>query len=150
MQVSQKCQYTLRALFEMAKQQAIGPVPVHLIAQFQDIPPRFLEVILQGLRRSGMVDSRRGLNGGYVLTVPPETITVGHIIRLIDGTLSPVGCTTGDSRHTCQLLGRCVFLGLWRRAEAAVEAVFDTTTLQDLLDQERTSIEQQALTDYVI
>ena len=75
--VSQKCQYTLRAMFELAKRRGAGPVTVAEIAQAQAIPPRFLEVILQGLRTAGRVQSQRGTGGGYVLAGPPDTVTVG-------------------------------------------------------------------------
>ncbi len=81
MHISQKCQYTLRALFELAKHYGGEPVSAAEIAEAQAIPPRFLELILQSLKNSREVDSRRGNYGGYVLAVSPETITVGDVIR---------------------------------------------------------------------
>ena len=80
MYVSQKSQYTLRALFEFAKRRNLGPATAAEVAEAQAIPPRFLELILQGLRGTGHIESRRGVKGGYVLAAAPETVTVGSII----------------------------------------------------------------------
>ena len=144
MQVSQKCQYTLRALFELAKRQGDGPVSVAEIADAQAIPRRFLELILLDLRSSGIVESHRGNQGGYVLGAPPESITVGDIIRATEGSLSPVRCIVGRSETHCRLRNRCVFMGLWQRAQKAAEEVYDNTTLQDLIDDERTAAAQSS------
>jgi Rrf2 family protein len=137
MQISQKCQYTLRALFELTKRQGEKPVSAAEIADAQAIPPRFLELILQGLRASGMVESHRGNSGGYVLAVSPEATTVGDIIRAVDGSLAPVKCVVGRSDEHCRLKGNCVFMGVWRKAQKAMEAVYDNTTLRNLIDDER-------------
>jgi Rrf2 family protein len=137
MQVSQKCQYTLRALFELARRRGDGPVSAAQIAAAQAIPPRFLELILYGLRNSGEVESRRGVNGGYVLAVSPDAISVGDIIRSADGSSAPVRCVAGRREKHCPLKGQCAFMGLWERAQQAIEQIYDTTTLQDLIDEER-------------
>ena len=99
MHVSQKCQYTLRALFELAKRQGTEPVTVAEIADAQAIPRRFLELIFLDLRSDGMVQSRRGSNGGYVLAVSPETTTVEDVIRAVDGSLAPVDCVGGQEQR---------------------------------------------------
>jgi Rrf2 family protein len=141
MQVSQKCQYTLRALFELAKRQGENPVTVAEIADAQAIPRRFLELIFLDLRARGVIESRRGNHGGYVLSTSPEKITVGDIIRSVDGTLSPVKCVVGRSDAHCRLKNRCAFSGVWRRAQEAMEEVYDNTTLQSLIDDERTAVQ---------
>jgi len=142
MQVSQKCQYTLRALFELAKRQGGDPVSVAEIAETQAIPRRFLELIFLDLRSRGVVESHRGSQGGYVLTASPEKVTVGDIIRAVDGSLAPVTCAGGRSEKHCRLKNRCVFADVWRKAQIAAEEVYDKTTLQDLIDDERTAAEQ--------
>lgn len=136
MNVSQKSQYALRALFELAKRSGQGPVRASDIATAQAIPLRFLELILHELRQRGWVESRRGVQGGYLLAVLPELLRVGDIIRAMDGPLAPVKCVAGDEKTSCPLSGRCAFIGLWRRAQKAAEEVYDTTNLQDLVDQE--------------
>ena len=137
MNLSQKCQYAVRSLFELAKRTNDGPVRVAEIAEAQAIPPRFLELILAELKRPGWVESRRGASGGYLLAVQPDAISVGDIIRFVDGPLNPVACIAGESGEACTLRGHCAFIGLWERAQAAIEDVYDTTTLLDLIEEER-------------
>jgi Rrf2 family protein len=150
MQVSQKCQYTLRALFELAKRQGGEPVTVAEIADAQAIPRRFLELIFLDLRSDGIIESRRGNRGGYVLTTSPKAITVGDIIRSVDGSLTPVKCMVGRSDEHCRLKNRCAFMKVWQKAQKAMEEVYDQTTLQDLIDDERTAAEQNGLLMQVV
>ena len=150
MHISQKCQYTLRALFELAKRRGNGPVSAAEIAEAQAIPPRFLELILQGLKDSWQVESKRGNNGGYLLAVPPEVITVGDIIRTVDGSLSPVQCVSNRAHGHCPLKGKCAFMGVWQKAQAAIEEVYDSFSLQDLIDNERSNAEQLGPLKYVV
>ena len=110
MWVTQKCQYALRALFELAKRQGDGVVRAADIAANQAIPKRFLEVILHQLRQGGFVDSQRGKEGGFYLGRPAEAITVGEIIRFIDGPINPVDCQLGKPHFHCDLKGSCVFM----------------------------------------
>ncbi len=137
MTVSQKCQYALRALFELAKRSGPAPTKVSEIAEVQAIPARFLEAILGELRRGSFVESRRGVNGGYFLAVEPDVLTVGEIIRFIDGPLTPVRCIGDDKGESCALKGNCVFIGMWNRARDAVAEVYDETTFQNLIEQEQ-------------
>ncbi|NQU74935.1 MAG: RrF2 family transcriptional regulator [Planctomycetes bacterium] len=143
MNVSQKCQYALRAVFELAKRYGGGPTTIDQIAKVQAIPPKFLELILAQLRQGGFVESRRGVHGGYLLTAAPARLAVGEIIRFIDGPIAPVRCVTDAKGPDCPLYGNCAFMGMWTRARDAVAGVYDTTTLQDLIDQ------HQATTKYV-
>jgi len=149
MNVSQKCQYALRALFELAKRLGEGLVPNGEIAAAQAIPPRFLELILGQLRQAGYIESRRGVHGGYMLAVRPEELSVGEVIRLIDGPTAPVKCIAGNGGGDCPLHGRCVFLGLWERANEAVSEVYDSTSFRDLLERERQAAGQR-VPDYCI
>jgi Rrf2 family protein len=137
MAVTQKCQYALRALFELARRKGEGPVPAGGIADRQAIPKRFLEVILHQLRQGGFVDSQRGKDGGFFLSRPAEDVTVGEIIRFMDGPISPVDCHRERPGHGCPLRGDCVFRGLWDEARLALERVYDTRTLRDLVEEKR-------------
>lgn len=136
MSVSQKCQYGLRALFELAKHRAGAPLSVCQIAEIQAIPPRFLELILGELRRGGFVESRRGVHGGYLLAVDPAGLYVGQIIRFIDGPVAPVRCVAGERDSDCPLYGSCAFMSMWNKARDAVSDVYDTTSFQNLIDEE--------------
>jgi len=141
MGVSQKCQYALRAVFELAKRHGQGPTTIGEIAKAQAIPVKFLELILGELRRGGFTESRRGVHGGYLLAAAPEALAVGEIIRFVDGELAPVRCIGAGAGSDCPLHGHCAFTDLWTRARDAVREVYDTTTFQDLVDAERAAAE---------
>jgi len=136
MYVSQKCQYAIRALLDLAKHYGRGPVPTSATALSQAVPQRFLEVIMNELKAHGLVVSRRGVRGGYELARDPAGLTVGEVIRLIDGPLDPVRCTRDWERVCCPLKDRCSLIDLWSRAKQAVEAVYDGTTFGQLAEAE--------------
>lgn len=136
MKLSQKCQYALRAVFEVAKRSGQGPVKIDVIAEAQAIPPRFLAAILNQLKQGGFVQSRRGAEGGYYLTRSQETLSVGEIIRFVDGSMAPVPCVRDEDSECCRLWGKCAFMSMWREAQEAMERVYDGTTFQDLIERE--------------
>ena len=136
MNISQKCQYALRSVFELARRRQGGPVTVAEIAAAQAIPPRFLEVILVELRKAGFVKSRRGVHGGYQLAVLPQSLTVGTVIEFVDGPVAPVKCVADPSDVDCALYGNCAFMPLWEQARDALATVYNGTTFQDLIEQE--------------
>jgi len=134
MSVSLKSQYGLRAMFELARRAGQGPTRIQEIAEAQSIPPRFLENILNQLRRGGVVESRRGKAGGFALARPAAQITTLEILQLLDGPVYPVDCEGESPIRSCPQGPGCVFMPLWRRARAALEAVYGGVTLQDLVD----------------
>ena len=136
MQISQKCQYGLRAVFELAKHPGAGPVKVSEIAEAQAIPLRFLEVILNQLKRGGFVESWRGAAGGYTLGRSPADLSLGEVIRFIEGPMRPVTCLTGHTEEKCRLYGSCVFLEIWEEAQKAMSEVFDRVTFKELIERE--------------
>ena len=136
MLVTQKKQYALRAIFELAKQPDGEPVKTATIAEAQSIPLRFLEVIMGQLKRGGIVDSKRGFFGGYTLVPPPDQIRVGDIFRLLDKEDKVETCMVCASTGNCPFLGDCVFMELWDQAQNAMDAVYDQTTIQSLVDRE--------------
>lgn len=136
MSVSQKCQYALRAIFELARRHGEGPTSIREIAGVQAIPPKFLELILTELRKGGFVESRRGVHGGYFLAVLPRTISAGQIIRFIDGPIAPVRCVDDRRGIDCPLYGACAFMDMWNRSRDAVADVYDSTTFQGLIDMD--------------
>jgi len=135
--VSRKCQYALRAIFELSRRSGQGPVKIAEIAKAQAIPPRFLEVILSQLKQAGFVASQRGNEGGYVMVQSPEELTVGEVVRFIEGPIGPVRCVADDSTDDCPLYGDCVFLPMWEKVGKAISDVYDKITFQDLVEQER-------------
>lgn len=146
MLLSQKCQYAFRGIYELAKRYGTGePLRVCDIARVQAIPPRFLEQIFTDLRKGGFVASRRGHNGGFTLAIPPDKLTVGAIIRFIEGPLSPVACIVENGESDCSLQGHCDFAGFWERVREALEKLYDGTTFQDLLKEAQTRSEHEVV-----
>lgn len=135
--VSQKCQYAIRAMFELAKRYGRGPVKISEVAGAQAIPLRFLQVILNQLRGGDFVESRRGAEGGYFLSRQPDRITVGNIIQFMEGPIVPVACMAGGkAAGKCAIHGNCVFIGMWGRAAKAMSDVYEGTSFQDLVDEQ--------------
>lgn len=149
MTISQKCQYAVRAILELAKRYGKGPIAISDIAAKQAIPPRFLEIILNELKQGGFVESRRGVQGGYLLVMPPKTVTVGDIIRFVDGPLEPVKCISEKGKPSCPIKGKCALIDLWIEAKKAVEGVYDAATFQDLVEREQ-ALDRSKAADYCI
>ncbi len=147
--VSQKCQYAIRAIFELAKRYGQGPVKISEIAEAQAIPLRFLEVILNQLRRMDFVHSKRGAEGGYRLARQPDRVTVGEVIRFMEGPQVPVACMADKAAGGCSLNGDCVFIGMWTRVAKAVSDVYDQTSFQDLVNDEARMRTTNSLTYYI-
>ncbi len=143
-ELSQKCQYALRAVFELAKRYQEGPLKISTIAESQAIPSRFLENILNQLKRDGIVDSRRGKSGGYVLTCDPAELSVGTVIELIQGPLYMVECDGGEPRENCPFDKDCVFWPLWERASQALKDVCHGTSFADLVSEENSRLATKA------
>jgi Rrf2 family protein len=134
---------------ELSKLYGRGPVRISEIADKQAIPPRFLENILNELKSSGLVESRRGAQGGYLMAKDPSDITIGRIIRLIDGPLDPVKCIGESGALCCKLKGGCALIALWDRAKAVLEEIYDNTTFADLVEEDR-RLNQSLELDYSI
>jgi Rrf2 family protein len=147
--LSQKCQYAVRAVLELAKQYGQGPVAISQIATNQAIPQRFLENILNDLKPTGLIESRRGVQGGYLLAKDPAVITVGEIIRFVEGPLDPVRCMGDKNTPYCPLKESCALIHLWNRAKTAVETVYDEANFRDLVEEEK-ALSKSAAIDYSI
>ena len=123
MKISTKGRYGLRLMVDLAVHYEQGLVPLKEIAVRQEISEKYLEQIMMQLNRSGLVRSVRGAQGGYCLAQPPESITVGAVLRVMEGSLAPVDCDRMD---------RCVTVTVWQKLKEAVEGVVDAITLRDL------------------
>ena len=119
MLITKKNQYALRAVFELAKQQGKGPVKISHIAEAQAIPERFLEVILGQLKKSGYVKSKRGYQGGYVLVVSPDELTVGDLMRFLQKDIGEYECIAPIPEKKCPFQGGCVFYPMWKNVRDA-------------------------------
>jgi Rrf2 family protein len=140
MLITKKNQYALRAIFELAKHNGKGPQKISEIAKAQAIPEKFLEVILNQLKGSGLVDSKRGFYGGYYLIRSPREITVGDIMRFLERDVDQLGCVVRVRETKCPFKGDCAFFPMWNRVKVAILNVYDETTIQDLIDNEKESV----------
>jgi Rrf2 family transcriptional regulator, cysteine metabolism repressor len=132
-----KNQYAIQAIFELAKHMGKGPRKISEIAKAQEIPLRFLEVILSQLKGSGFVESKRGFYGGYTLVRPPDKITVGDVLRFMSRLDDPVDGLTDDAKNDLPLRVGITFSAIMDQAREAVFEVYDQTTIQTLLDNEK-------------
>lgn len=137
MNVSSKCYYALRALYALANHNEPRPMKISEIAEKERIPVRFLETILNQLKGGGFVQSWRGAEGGYRLARPADQITVGQVLRFVDGPIAPVDCVSQSRPKECEFHGECNFFGFWGRVRQAISDVVDTTTLADLIAENR-------------
>lgn len=137
MLVSQKVQYALRAIFELSKLHGKGPVKIAAIAQAQAIPPKFLEVILNQLKHGKFVNSRRGNEGGYFLIRSPKDLTVGDVMQEMQVSFDLVECVASGSNDRCPLYGDCVFLPMWEEVGNAISNIYNKTTFQNLIENEK-------------
>jgi Rrf2 family protein len=120
-----KGEYALQAIFDLASQRQGEPVKIAEIARRQHIPQKFLELILAGLKQGGFVESRRGAEGGYLLAKAPESISVGDVLRFVEG---PAQGKSRSRRKT-----DCPFTAMWQDVDRAVGSIVDRTTFADLL-----------------
>ncbi len=124
-------------MYEIARHYDKGPVKTAQIAEAQNIPARFLEAILNQLKKCGLVVSKRGYTGGYTLASDPADITVGEIFRCIDKALGHVECVACmSSKEECPMEGQCSFFPMWKKVQNAVHGVFEKTSIQDLVNSE--------------
>ncbi|MBI2686323.1 MAG: Rrf2 family transcriptional regulator [Acidobacteria bacterium] len=136
--LSKKTQYTLRALYALSRTYGQGPTLSAKIAKEESIPQDFLENILLYLKREGLVSSKKGKGGGYALLSPPSQITLGRVIRLMEGPLAPLPCASETAYRKCD---ECVddrFCGtklVMREVRDAIATILDKTTLAEVCDR---------------
>lgn len=132
MKLSTKGRYGLRAMVDIAQQQDGGPVAIHTIAQRQSLSSRYLEQLLIPLKQAGLVKSLRGAQGGYVLGRSAAKITVGDIIRVLEGPIAPVDCVNELNLDECRRADYCVTRKVWTKLRDTMCEVLDSYTLEDL------------------
>ena len=132
MRISYKGDYALKAILELALRYGHGEaVSINEIASSGDMPENFLEQILLALKNGGFVKSKRGVNGGFHLARSPKDITVGEVIRFIEGPTAPISCVE-DGYKGCRDLKNCIFRDVWKEVGQAISLVIDTLTFEEL------------------
>jgi len=144
MRVSAKGDYATRAMQELAMHYNRGPLLIEAIAERQQIPVRYLEQLLLILKRAGFLESKRGVKGGYYLAKPPAQITLGQIVRLMDGSPAPIFCVDPASHDKCPVESICGFQSIWDEVHHAISNIIDKTTLEDICHRAMVKIAPKA------
>jgi Rrf2 family cysteine metabolism transcriptional repressor len=153
MKLSSRGEYALRALLVLGLNYKQSVVRIQTISQQQNIPKRFLEQILNDLKSAGVVESKRGVSGGYRLALPPEDISLATVIRHIEGALAPVSCVSGRfyEKCSCPNEARCAIRSVMKEVRDAVVNVVEKRTVADLCERARRLEEMHACPlDFVI
>ncbi|MDO4977668.1 MAG: Rrf2 family transcriptional regulator [Eubacteriales bacterium] len=133
MKISTKGRYALHLMLDIASHQTSDkPVRIKDIAERQNLSNKYLEQIIAALNKAGYVKSLRGAQGGYLLTKKPEEYTAGMILRVMEGSLSPVACLD-EEENTCNRQHGCVTVKLWSMMYDAIQGVVDSVTLADMM-----------------
>ena len=148
MRFSAKTEYGILAALELALRSDASPLQTRTIAKNQQIPLRFLEQVLSGLRKAGLVESIRGARGGYILGRDPSDIRINDIFEAVEGPMTPAACVLQGEGHHCKHeleTGECLLKPIWAEVQSSVVAVLNGLTLQDLCERMRKRDQQKIL-----
>jgi Rrf2 family protein len=152
--ISKKTKYGLQALLLLAREYGQGPLLIADLAERERIPKKFLEYILLQLKNAGVLQSRKGKGGGYSLAKPPNEISVGRAVRILDGPLAPVPCVSVMAYRKCPECRdehSCGIRLVMKDVRDAIAKVLDNTSLQEMLERSEQAARQgQGIVDYII
>jgi len=134
MKITYKGDYALKAVLDLALHYGGDLVTIHDMAGRIDAPVKFLEQVLLDLKRGGFIQSRRGKVGGYLLSRPPSKVTVGEVVRFIDGPIEPISCVK-EGYSGCGDMYKCVFKDIWCEVYQATSDIIDNVTFEDLVSK---------------
>jgi Rrf2 family transcriptional regulator, cysteine metabolism repressor len=147
--ISFKGDYALKIILDLSLSYGSGILQIKDISRRQDIPGKFLEQIITTLKGAGYVKTVRGPKGGVFLSKPPAEITMGEIIRLMEGPTSPITCVSKSCRARCSYEKQCAFRGYFEKIRDGINDVVDNTTFQEIADKAR-RLDSPEAQDYVI
>ncbi len=147
MQISTRGRYGLRAMVDMALHMTDGPLALRVIAERQSISESYLEQVFTNLRKAGLVRASRGSQGGYELGRPAHQMTVGEIIRSLEGPIIPVHCVgePSSSSSYCEREKYCSTRSFWEDFRDKINEFLDSVTLQDLTDRARSMAPEEPM-----
>jgi Rrf2 family cysteine metabolism transcriptional repressor len=136
MRLSTREQYGVRAMVELARSYGQGPLPLAEVSRLQNISLAYLEQIVAPLREAGLVVSTRGAHGGYHLGHEPQAITVGDVLRALEGPIAPVQCVSEVRQaDRCEREDVCLTRTVWEKVRDSIVTALDSTTLADLIER---------------
>jgi Rrf2 family cysteine metabolism transcriptional repressor len=137
MKITYKGDYALKAILDLSYNYKEGNVvPLTDISKRQDIPEKYLEQIMLILKRAGYVSSKRGIGGGFYLQKSPGELTLGEIIRVIEGSVEPIACGVEDY-NCCGEEEKCAFREVWLKVTRAITDIVDTVTFEYMMKRTR-------------
>jgi Rrf2 family protein len=145
--ISKKTKYALKALYYLAEQPSGQPVLIADLAKSENIPKKFLEFILLSLRKGGLLQSRIGKGGGYYLALPPNKITLGMVVRILEGDLAPVQCLSETNYAHCDECNderTCGIRLVMIDVNKALSNVLDSLSLADMIERSEMERNRQA------
>jgi Rrf2 family protein len=131
MKLSTRGQYATRAMVQLALNANDKPLPIREIAKLEELSEQYLEQIFRDLRKAGLVQSVRGAHGGYLLRYKSDKISVGDVIRAVEGPIVPVSCLAPE--ENCQKSAKCVSRRVWAKLQNSILDVLDETSLNDMV-----------------
>jgi len=134
MRLSTRGRYGLKAMYQLAIHYGEGPIPLKQIADKENLSENYLEQLVSQLRKEGLLTSVRGAQGGYMLAIPPREITVGNVLRVLEGDLAPADCIMEED-YGCENEENCVTKLVWIKIKDSIDEVVDSITLQDMIDE---------------
>lgn len=135
MKLSTKGRYGLKAMLDLAVHNNEGQVVLKSIAERQGLSESYLEQLFAVLKKAGLVKSIRGSQGGYTLGEDPDKISVGDILRSLEGSMAPTDCVSENCEvHHCDNSDRCVTRGVWEKIRDGINSIIDNITLQELVE----------------
>lgn len=137
MKISTKGRYGLRALIDIAQYSEIEPVSISSISARQDISERYLEQLMALLKKAGLIKSIRGAGGGYVLAKDVSEISVGDVLRALEGNLEPVECAAFHEEELCEAAGGCVTKYVWKKINESINRTVDEIDLKQLVEESK-------------
>lgn len=134
MQISKKGEYALKALIELAinYDKGVTVTLINDIAEQDNMPQRYLEQILLTLKNAGILISKRGVGGGYALSRSPEEVSLGEIIRIVEGPLAPLNCVSVKAHVSCPEESTCGLYSVMREVRDAIANILDNISLKDV------------------
>jgi len=140
MKISYKADYALKAVIDIAKHGDNEFANIKDIANRQDIPVKFLEHILLQLKTGDIVDSKRGVNGGYCLKKSAENIKMGEIIKIIDNSMSVISCIESDEYSNCKDIAICKMRKIYTEIDSYIKNILYNVSIKDLIENEPTEV----------
>lgn len=134
--VSSRGEYGVRAMVALAHHYGHGPMSISAVAKASSVPTPYLEQLIGPLRRAGLVESKRGAQGGYSLSRSPDLVRVGEVYRVMEGPVAPMECVSEDvTEQICPLIDGCETRPVWLKMRDAIVESLDSMTLADLIAQ---------------